>query len=631
MNKRLIFARALPAACLGSVVFLSNGGCYMPGQAGRIAGMRQASAAGWDASQPPEYRGMLDPDYRKAQQAHYQKNDLGEAERLYKALAEKGNNAARYALAQLYLYQRNAKGVQGTAADGVRISREMADEGMAGAMSLLSFAYENGLGTEEDPDEALKWERKVYEAQRGNRVLAARCQTRIKRLEIQAALKKRDWDAERGEAIASLLPDHRGPVLEADAHLAAGRVDQGRQVLEASASKGNATARYLVAKLYAMGVGFPKDESRSREWLRAAAEGGDVSAQMDLGDAYMLGEGVEKDHDAALRWYKKAVDQGDVQSLGRVCQLLYDWGAAQKEAMDAYKASKGRKAYQVKPPFPEALSCYRSMAKHGDQTAALVIQSVEMTREMKAAAEEAKKRPVASSSDEGPDLSDSAKRLGRTAGGDKGADIAESVATGIEIAVAIYKIFKVYKPKGEKASGVADEKDWDAAFAREAEADRRARAEERRKAGEAGEAAYQEDTPWLPERTGFAMGCRGLAFGFYDAMARRGEPSAQAALGAAYSMGHGVRKDARTSMEWLRKAAQGGDKDAQCSVGNSLLFGWGQTRADPIEGYKWMKVSGPTRSCQRTLDFMGDDLGVTPEDKAEAERRAADFKPVRSM
>ena len=51
------------------------------------------------------------------------------------------------------------------------------------------------------------------------------------------------------------------------------------------------------------------------------------------------------------------------------------------------------------------------------------------------------------------------------------------------------------------------------------------------------------------------------------ALARRGNASAQFNVAAAYLSGNGVARDERAGVEWMAKAALGGDRDAQFNLG----------------------------------------------------------------
>jgi hypothetical protein len=148
--------------------------------------------------------------------------------------------------------------------------------------------------------------------------------------------------------------------------------------------------------------------------------------------------------------------------------------------------------------------------------------------------------------------------------------------------------------------------------------------------------------------------------------AQRGHPVAQHRLGVIYALGQGVEQDYAEATRWFRKAAEQGQGESQYSMG--LRYFWGQSVAqddkeaarwlklaagqgidlaaaalknryatgsgvprDLVEAYKWGLLAGG-QSDPTTSDINLTDLEdkLTPEQLADAQRRAKEFVPKRT-
>jgi len=69
------------------------------------------------------------------------------------------------------------------------------------------------------------------------------------------------------------------------------------------------------------------------------------------------------------------------------------------------------------------------------------------------------------------------------------------------------------------------------------------------------------------------------------------EPRAAYDLGLRYFRGDGVRQDSYQALVWMRKAAEGGDLEAQKALGNFYLFGLEEMGSDPREAEKWLLIA----------------------------------------
>ncbi len=111
--------------------------------------------------------------------------------------------------------------------------------------------------------------------------------------------------------------------------------------------------------------------------------------------------------------------------------------------------------------------------------------------------------------------------------------------------------------------------------------------------------------------------------------ARRGDPAAQCDLGEDYYEGTGVPQDYGEAFKWFQLAAAQGHARAQCYVGMMYFVGRGVPR-DQIEGCKWLQLSAAqgNKAAVNGRDIASKKL--TPEQLAEAMRRAAAFVPQKS-
>jgi len=91
--------------------------------------------------------------------------------------------------------------------------------------------------------------------------------------------------------------------------------EQGRyltalDLAERAAKKGEPQAHTLIGRIYAEGLGVPKDEAVAAQWYAKGAELGDIEAAFSLGLLLAEGRGVKKDREAAARMFEIAAAKG---------------------------------------------------------------------------------------------------------------------------------------------------------------------------------------------------------------------------------------------------------------------------------------------------------------------------------
>ena len=78
---------------------------------------------------------------------------------------------------------------------------------------------------------------------------------------------------------------------------------------QAAAEGGSARSQKRLGRLYAAGLGVPRDDAQALRWLLAAARQGDAESQFSAGMCYALGIGAPSDLVAGQCWLSKAASQ----------------------------------------------------------------------------------------------------------------------------------------------------------------------------------------------------------------------------------------------------------------------------------------------------------------------------------
>src|SRR5262249_45313682 len=112
--------------------------------------------------------------------------------------------------------------------------------------------------------------------------------------------------------------------------------------------------------------------------------------------------------------------------------------------------------------------------------------------------------------------------------------------------------------------------------------------------------------------------------------AAQGYAPAQVKLGSMYSIGAGVPQDYAQAFYWLNLAAVQGDSMAQLQVGALYSLGQG-VRRDFVQAYFWLSLSAAQGNAKavKARDLVS--ARMTPNQIAEAQRLASEWKPIRSQ
>jgi len=124
------------------------------------------------------------------------------------------------------------------------------------------------------------------------------------------------------------------------------------------------------------------------------------------------------------------------------------------------------------------------------------------------------------------------------------------------------------------------------------------------------------------------------AFAWYRKAAEHGNAAAARTLGDFYRRGRAVSADTVEAARWYRRAADGDDLRAQYQLGQLYFDGTGVAR-DYVSAYLWFSVAAgqtPLIDNRKQLIELRNIAAarMTPAQVAEATRRTAGWKPVRS-
>ena len=111
--------------------------------------------------------------------------------------------------------------------------------------------------------------------------------------------------------------------------------------------------------------------------------------------------------------------------------------------------------------------------------------------------------------------------------------------------------------------------------------------------------------------------------------AEKGDAPAQSNLGRMYANGRGVAKDDVEAVKWYHEGAERGNDFAQYKLG--YMYETGRSVAkDKVEAYKWYllaKAQGRDGGGSAEVRIPGIKRDLTPEQRAEGQRRAREWKP----
>ncbi len=120
-----------------------------------------------------------------------------------------------------------------------------------------------------------------------------------------------------------------------------------------------------------------------------------------------------------------------------------------------------------------------------------------------------------------------------------------------------------------------------------------------------------------------------VAAEWYRKAADQGLPEAEAELGNSYLEGQGVPRDPPEGVNWTRRAAEQGFARAQNTLGLCYAKGTGVSK-DYVQAYRWLNLAaaqGGALADDARVSLAAAERYLTPEQVAEAQRLAREFKP----
>ena len=159
--------------------------------------------------------------------------------------------------------------------------RRMAADGLPRAMLVMGNLYADGLGVQQDHEEAVRWYRKA---------------------------------AEQGEAVGQYNLGrmyHSGRGVERD------ETEAFKWTLKA-ALKGMSQAEFSMGYAYTHGEGVKQNYGEALVWYKRAAKQGNTDAMNNISLAYAGGRGMEPDQGEVFRWAKRAAERGHTDAQAKM-------------------------------------------------------------------------------------------------------------------------------------------------------------------------------------------------------------------------------------------------------------------------------------------------------------------------
>lgn len=241
------------------------------------------------------------------------------------------------------------------------IADEQANAGEPKAALLLGLLYDRGIGVATDPAKAMFWYQKAgqnpvsqfilgtytaegkgipQDKEKALALLNAAADAQFSYATFNLAVLKqqagKDFIPELNTAYG-MGNSHAGIVL-ADYYLSQQTdQDKGKQakdIYAGLAAKGDQYAQLKLGYMYEHGLGVSVDPNSAQQWLTASANQGNATAQFLLAQFYQVGLLGEPNYALAKEWYKKAAEQLPKAAVG--LGFLYE--TVDDNYVDALKA-----------------------------------------------------------------------------------------------------------------------------------------------------------------------------------------------------------------------------------------------------------------------------------------------------
>ena len=405
-----------------------------------------------------------------------------------------------------------------------------------------------------------------HEAQVAQQQAAYAEQLQQQQLDAEAAAQKRQLQAETaalGLAVQQQNPESALPSINAGAI-----TKTGYNVFDKEknlAENGNAAAQRFQGIYYLGGSGDgTPNYVEAAKWFRKAADQNDVFSELCLGDCYAAGNGVPKAYSEALKWYRKAGEQGNaIAQYDLGCYYKFGKGGVANDQVEAAKWFR-KAADQGNAEAQYSLGyCYCK----GEGVETNIVAGYKWCNLASAQGNEYAKKSL------------SVLEQNMTP---------EQIAEGQRLALE-------FQPQKEWAPNNSNSTENPTASA-----------------------VVQPDTKQAEADI--------KQFEINKAKAELGDAQAQYNLGNCYYAPTGVGFSGVEAAKWYRKAAEQGNAEAQFQLGTLYRLGIG-VRKNMVEAVKWLNLAS-AQGCEldkKTLFLI--EQKMTPEQIAEGQRLAREFKP----
>ncbi|MBP5407181.1 SEL1-like repeat protein [bacterium] len=199
---------------------------------------------------------------------------------------------------------------------------ETAEQGDSEAQFYVAFAYDSGVGIQEDKDEAFRWYMKAASQANDKAQLMIGLfyeKGIVVKPNIEEAFKWYLKSAEQGNTTAqNQLGTWYFNKENLNLFSKWWNNNQAFKWFSKAAEQGNPTSQTNIGYCYFYGCGTKKDYAAALEWYMKAAEQNNPDALFQVGYFYENGITVQENSNQALKWYRKAVAQGSSKAQERI-------------------------------------------------------------------------------------------------------------------------------------------------------------------------------------------------------------------------------------------------------------------------------------------------------------------------
>lgn len=249
-----------------------------------------------------------------------------------------------------------------------------AEGGDQEAAYQVGIMYLKGQGVAANRDKAAEWLKSAADA--GNDSAAAK----LSRMHAnEQEFREILGNAEKGDASAQ----YEAAMMFASGKGTSPDPKQAAAWLEKASEQGNVKATARLGILLLKGEGVPAAPKRGVDMLTQAS-GQEVLAQYYLGEAYAEGLGVRRDYSQAITWYQKAADNGFARAAGKIINLEEEIRMDERrKEREQREASERANAERAAAERAAAAAAEKAAAAKAKAAKAKVAEAVIIERDIK--------------------------------------------------------------------------------------------------------------------------------------------------------------------------------------------------------------------------------------------------------